>query len=78
MKSLMANIESTNRELQQNFSAEKLQFAQNQKRNLSLLLNRNKHLFPAFSAEAKGRKDFSPLLKQIQQREIFNNLHLDN
>ena len=75
MKSLMANIESANQELKQNFSAEKLLFAQNQKKNLSRLLNRNQHLLPAFSAEAKGRQDFSPLLKKIQQRELFKNLH---
>lgn len=75
MRSIMANLEKANQDLRQQFDEEKLKFAENQRKNLSLLLNANSGLHAVFSAQAAGKGDFSGLLKQLEQRKSFSNLH---
>ncbi|MEW6712284.1 MAG: hypothetical protein AB1403_20860 [Candidatus Riflebacteria bacterium] len=75
MHALMANIQELNRNLREKLDPDSLRFAENQKSNLARLLNNDSGLQKIFSTQARGNPEFSGLVRQINQRKVFRQLH---
>ncbi len=75
MNALMANIQELNRNLREKLDSDKLRFAENQKNNLARLLSNDAGLQKIFSTQAGIDPEFSGLVRQINQRKVFRQLH---